>query len=148
MAYSLNWLTKVVTIPKADLTLVQASPEIRALDVTAFWAAIHAIQADEGISYPDIMRSNAPVALAGQVYARSVEVINGYSIEFENGSYQVNLTGANNNLLDARVQNQVSLNASNSAGAVIISTGSGLSVDQAAALGRIDSNSGIIPALL
>ena len=75
-------------------------------------------------------------------------MINGYTIEFENGSYQVNLTGANNNLLDARVQNQVSLNASNSAGAVIISTGSGLSVDQAAALGRIDSNSGIIPALL
>lgn len=145
MTYSLNWLTKVVTIPKADLTLVQASPEIRALDVTAFWAAIHLIQAGEGISYPDIMRSNAPVTLAGQTYARSVEVINGYTIEFENGAYQVNLTGANNNLLNARVQNQVSLNASNSAGAVVVTSGSGLSTPQAVQLAEMWRRFGLDP---
>lgn len=137
MAYTVNWLTKVVTIPKSDLTLVQASPEIRELDVTAFWSEIHAIQAGDGLTYPAIMRSNAPVTLAGQTYVRSVEVINDYRIEFEDGQYQVNLTGANNNLLDARVQNQVSLSASNSGGAVVVSTGSGLSPEQDALLTRL-----------
>ena len=118
MAYSVDWLTKVVTIPKADLTLLSASPEIYKLDMLAFWASIHDLQDDEGITYPTIMRSNAPVTISGVTYVRTVEVINGYSIEFEDGQYQVNLVGANNNLLDARVQNQVSINASNSAGAV------------------------------
>lgn len=137
MAFSVNWLTKVVTIPKTDMALVQASPEIRELDLLAFWSEVHSIQEDEGITYPPIMRSNAPVTLAGVTYVRSVEVINGYAIEFENGSYQVNLTGANNNLLEARIQNQVSINASNSGGAVQISTGSGLSPEQDTMLTRL-----------
>jgi hypothetical protein len=118
MAYSVNWLTKVITIPKTDLTVVSASPEIYQLDVNQFWQRIHDIQDDVGMPYVDIMRSNAPVTLAGTTYARSVEVINGYKIEFQNGSYQVNLVGANNNIGDARVQNSVSLNSSNSAGLV------------------------------
>lgn len=151
MAYSVNWLTKVVTIPKADLTLVQASPEVRELNLLVFWSAVHAIQAGEGISYPDIMRSAVPVTLSGVTYQRAVEVINGYTIEFENGSYQVNLIGANNNLLDTRVQNQVSLNASNSAGAIVVSTGSGLSPGEQAQLTRLvdlaEADEELTPAL-
>lgn len=145
MAYSVNWLTKVVTIPKADLALVSASPEVRELDLLSFWAAIHDIQDGDGITYPDIMRSNAPVTLAGVTYVRTVEVINGYKIEFEDGSYQVNLTGANNNLLGARVQNQVSLSASNSAGAVQIVSGSGLSSEQATRLEELWKRLGLDP---
>lgn len=119
MAYSVNWATKVVTIPKVDLTVASLSPEIYTLDLIAFWAAIHDIQDGPGMPYRDIMRSNAPVSLSGVTYARSVEVINGYRIEFEDGEYQVNLTNANNNILDTRVQNNVSVNASNSAGLVV-----------------------------
>jgi hypothetical protein len=118
MAYSVNWATKVVTIPKADLTVISALPEIYQLDVNQFWANVHDIQDDIGMPYVDIMRSNAPVTLSGVTYARSVEIINGYKIEFQNGNYQVNLVGANNNLIDARVQNGVSITASNSAGLV------------------------------
>jgi hypothetical protein len=151
MAYSVNWLTKVVTIPKTDMALVQASPEIRQLDLLAFWAEVHSIQEGEGLTYLAIMRSNAPVTLAGVTYQRSVEVINGYTIEFEDGAYQVNLIGANNNLLEARVQNQVSLNASNSAGAVVISTGSGLSPAEQAQLTRLvdlaEADEELTPAL-
>jgi hypothetical protein len=120
MAYSVNWATKIVTVPKSDMTQLSAS--IYSLDVLNFWAKIHLIQSGEdGLPHLDIMRSNAPVTLGGVTYARSVEVINGYKIEFENGPYQINLTGANNNLLDARVQNNVSINASNSAGMVVAS---------------------------
>lgn len=125
MAYIVNWATKVVVIPKADITLISSSPEVYSLDVLDFWGKIHIIQSsDNGMPYLDIMRSNVPVTLGGVTYARSVEVINGYRIEFENGSYQINLSGANNNLLDARVQNSVSLNSSNSAG-LVVSSGAG-----------------------
>ena len=137
MAYSVNWATKVVTIPQSDLTLV--SPGVYELDVLTFWAEIHDIQDDEGMPYLDIMRSNAPVTLSGLTLARTVEVINGYTIEFEDGQYQVNLTGANNNLLDTRVQNQVSLNANNSAGLQVVSVGSGLSNAQDTTLTNIES---------
>lgn len=116
MAYSVDWLTKIVTVPQADLTLVSAG--VYELDVSAFWAAVHDIQDGEGMPYVDIMRSSAPVTLSGLDLARVVEVINGYRVEFEDGNYQVNLTGANNNILDARVQNQVSINANNSAGLI------------------------------
>ena len=133
MAYSVNWATKVISIPKADLTVIQASPEILELDVVDFWTNIHDIQDDfAGIPNDDIMRSNAPVTISGTTYVRTVEVINGYTVEFEDGQYQVNLVGANNNILDARVQNQVSINPSNSGGAVV--AGSGLSEAQATQL--------------
>jgi hypothetical protein len=124
MAYSVNWVTKVVTVPKADMTQVSAS--VYTLDVLDFWSKIHLIQSgEEGQPHLDIMRSNVPVTLGGVSYARSVEVINGYRIEFENGPYQIDLVGANNNLLDARVQNNVSLNAANSAGLVVVNSGGG-----------------------
>jgi len=144
MVYSVNWPTKVVTIPKADLTVVTASPEVYELDVVTFWQNIHDIQDGEGITYDTIMRSNAPVTISGVTYVRSVEVINGYTIEFEDGQYQVNLVGANNNLLDARVQNQVSLNPSNSGGAVVVEGNpSGLTDAQEVVLSEIWARLGL-----
>lgn len=146
MAYSVNWATRVISIPKADLVLISASPEVYELDVIAFWAAIHGIQDGEGITYDTIMRSNAPLTLAGQTYVRSVEVINGYTVEFEDGQYQVNIVGANNNLVDIRVPNQVSMVGNNSAGAVVVTSGSGLDVSQATMLDEIWKRLGLDPA--
>ncbi len=123
MAYSVNWITRVVTVPQSDLTPISA--DVFELDVLSFWAEIHDIQDGEGMPYDTIMASNAPVSLSGLTLARTVEVINGYRIEFEDGAYQVNLTGANNNILDARVQNQVSINANNSAGLQVVDAGAG-----------------------
>jgi len=127
MAYSVDWITKVILVPKTDLVAVSASPEIYDLNVVNFWVAIHDIQDGEGITYLDIMRSNAPVTLSGTTDARVVEIINGYTVEFENGSYQINLTTAKSNLLDVRVPNSVSLN--NQAG-IIVSGSSGGSFTQ------------------
>ena len=143
MAYSVNWTTKIVHIPKADLVVISASPEVYELNALTFWQQIHAIQQDEGLPFMDIMRSNAPVTLGGVTYARSVEVINNYKIEFEDGAYQVNLSGANNNLLDARVQNNVSLSASNSAGLVVGGGSGGLSPTQAAQIAEIHRRLGL-----
>lgn len=140
MAYSVDWPDKTVFVPKADLTQVSAAPEIYDLDVLAFWAAVHDIQDGEGITYATIMTSNAPASIGGVTLVRVVEIINGYRVEFEEGPYQVNLIGANNNILQARVQNQVSLNPSNSAGAIIISGGAGgFTPDDRTRLVRIDA---------
>jgi hypothetical protein len=56
--------------------------------------------------------------LAGIILARVVELINSYTITFEDGQYAVNLTGANSNIADKVNVNQVSVRASNSAGLV------------------------------
>lgn len=103
MAYSVNWATKVVTIPQADLLLV--SPGIYELDVISFWVNIHDIQDGEGMPYEDIMASNAPTSFG----PRGVLIVNGYRVEFEDGAYQVNLIGANSDIELNRVQNNVSI---------------------------------------
>ena len=147
MAFSVDWPNKTVFIPKVDLTLISASPEIYELDVLVFWASVHDIQDGEGITYDTIMASNAPATIGGVTLVRVVEVINDYQIEFEDGPYQINLVGANNNILQTRVQNQVSLNPSNSAGAIIVSGGTGgFTPDDRTRLNRIDATTQTINA--
>ena len=50
--------------------------------------------------------------------ARTVEIINGYTVTFEDGQYAVNLVGANSNVGDVVNVNQVSVRSANSAGLV------------------------------
>jgi hypothetical protein len=56
------------------------------------------------------------VSLGGLTYARVIEIINGYTITFEDGQYAVNLVGANSNVGDCVNVNQVSVRSANSAG--------------------------------
>jgi hypothetical protein len=119
MAITITWGTKVVNIPKADMTLIQSSPEVRELDINAFRLALKALEDDpDGMPFPDTHRHNTEVTLAGLTYARTVEIINGYTVEFEDGQYTVNCVGANHNLSDAKVANQVSLIVNNAAGLI------------------------------
>lgn len=136
MALSVNWATKVVTVPKADTTFVSTDPvsgrEIREFDLSAFRLELKAIEAsEEGIPFVDIHRHNTTVTISGVTLARVIEIINGYQIEFEDGQYAVNLVGANSNVADVAVVNQVSIRANNSAGLIEVTSGSGLSPEQA-----------------
>jgi hypothetical protein len=47
-----------------------------------------------------------------------IEIINDYTVTFEDGQYAVNLVGANSNIADRVNVNQVSVRAANSAGLV------------------------------
>jgi hypothetical protein len=106
-------------VPKADLPLLQASPEVRELDVDWFRLELKDLEDDaEGMPFPDTHRHFTEVTLAGLTYARIVEIINGYTVEFENGTYTVNCTGANHNLSDVKVANSVSLIVNNAAGLI------------------------------
>ena len=121
MAITVNWGTRVITVPKADMTLIASGPpEIRELDVNVFRLALKDLEDDEaGMPYPDTHRHNTEVTLGGITFARTVEIINNYTVTFEDGSYAVNLIGANNNISDVTNLNSVSIRSSNSAGLIV-----------------------------
>lgn len=103
MAITVNWATdQIINIPKADMTLVQLSPvEIRELDTDNFFLALKDLEASvEGMPWPNTQRNASPVLLGGITYARVLEIIDPYTITFEDGTYVVQLTGSNNNIIE------------------------------------------------
>ena len=62
----------------------------------------------------------------GVTYAPQLILLAPYTITFEDGLYAVNIVGTNNNVLERTNKNQVSVNASNSAGLIIVETGTGI----------------------
>ena len=128
---TVDWATRVITIPQSFLTSLGGSNY--ALDTDTFRFALKDIEDSEGIGFPDTHRHNTAVSLGGVTYARTLEIINGYTITFENGTYSVVLQGSNNNILDVTNLNYVSVRSSNSAG--LVSAG-GLTSGQAEQLGN------------
>jgi len=121
MAITVNWTTKVINVPKADLTLVQSVPtEIRSMDLNWFRLSLKDLEDDpfEGVPFLDTHRHNTTVTVGGVELARVIEIINGYTVTFEDGQYAVNLFGANSNVGDVTNVNQVSVRSANSAGLV------------------------------
>lgn len=119
MAITVDWPTKVISVPKADMTLVQPSPEIRELDVDVFRLTLKDLEDDEdGMPFLRTHNHNAPTTIGGVTLARVVEIVNGYTITFEDGQYAVRLVNANNNVSDVTNVNQVSVRSANSAGMV------------------------------
>lgn len=117
MAVSINWLTKVIFIPQADLTLVSGS--LYELDVNWLRLQLKDIEDNgDGIAFEDTHRHNSAVTLSGTTYARTLEIINGYTVTFEDGSYSVRCVGANHNIGDVKNVNSVSLIIGNSAGLI------------------------------
>jgi hypothetical protein len=121
MPISVNWGTKVITVPQSYLTLVSGS--LYELDVEQFRLDLHALLDDpEGIGSPDIFRHATEITLSGVTYARFIEIINGYTITFEEVGppYRVRCTGANHNISDVQNLNNVSLIIGNSGGLVLM----------------------------
>lgn len=120
MAISIDWPTKVIFVPKAYTSLVTLGPpEVRSLDINAFRLDLKAIEASsEGMGFSKTNDHNTEVILSGVTYARIVEIVNGYTITFEDGAYSVQLVGANSNIVDVTNFNTVRPLAANSAGLV------------------------------
>lgn len=124
MALSVDPLTFVISIPKADLSLIQTNPtEIRELDLNLFRLDLKAWEADGdglagGITFLKTHEHNTEVQLGGITYARVIEILSPYTITFEDGQYAVNLAGANSNVGDRINVNQVSVRSQNSAGLI------------------------------
>jgi hypothetical protein len=117
MAITVDWGTRIISVPQSFLTLVGGS--VYNLDTEAFKIAINDIEdSEQGIMHPKIINHSTKVTLGGIEYARIIEIINGYTITFENGSYVVNLVGSNNNILDVTNLNSVQVRSNNSAGLI------------------------------
>jgi len=106
------------------MALIQSVPtEIRQLNLDTFRLTLKDLEDDAaGMPFPDTHRHNTTVEVGGVILARVVEIINGYTVTFEDGQYAVNLVGANSNVGDVVNVNQVSVRSANSAGLQDLST--------------------------
>jgi hypothetical protein len=120
MAISIDWSDRIIYVPKADLTLIQSLPvEVREMNLNWFRLQLKDLEDSvEGMPFLDTHKHNTEVDVGGLVLARVVEIINDYTITFEDGQYAVNLVGANSNVGDRVNVNQVSVRTSNSAGLI------------------------------
>lgn len=108
---------QVINVPRADMLLVQASPEIRQLDLESFRRECREIKDSlDGRPYPRLIDYVAPVTVGSTQLAAIIEVTSAYTVTFEDGLYAVDLAGANSNVFEKTNRNQVSLLANNSAG--------------------------------
>jgi hypothetical protein len=129
MAISIDWGTKIISIPQNYLTDLGGG--VYELDTNALRLDLIDLEdSEDGMAFPKTHNHNTEVELAGVTYARVIEVINGYTITFEDGQYAVNLVGSNNNIADVTNVNQVSVRSANSAGLIVTTGGSGASAQE------------------
>ena len=120
MAITIDPMTYVINVPKADMSIIQSSPEVRELDVDAFRLELRALEDNQAYNMCMLKTHDhyTEVTISGDVYPRMVIVLDPYTVEFEDGQYTVKCTGANHNLVDVKVANQVSLIVGNSFGLI------------------------------
>jgi len=147
VAISINPATKVISILQADLTFV--SGDLYELDTDQFRKDVMDLLSSEPFAWmPDAYDHNSEYTVVGVTYARKVEMINGYSITFENNVYTVRLAGSNNNIFDVEggilnPSGNVTVVGQNSAGLIVVTSGSGLSAAQATQLIEIYTRLGL-----
>ena len=153
MAISIDWDHKIIFVPRVDLDLIQTNPfEVRQMELNWFRLQLKSLEDDEaGMPFPDTNRHNTEVILAGVTYSRVIEIINGYTVTFEDGQYAVNLIGANSNVSDVVNLNQVSVRSANSAGLISSAAFDQSKSDIAENLSvskNIKKDTGLIPGLM
>lgn len=122
MAITIDWPTGVISVPQADITFVSGT--LYELDTDWFRLQLRSLEAsEEGMPWATTHSHNTEVTVAGTTFARQIEIVNGYSVQFTPDSqWTVRLVGSNNNIFDVEngilVQNQVQVIPSNSAGLI------------------------------
>lgn len=126
MTISIDWgNTNIIEIQRSDMLEIESN--LYELNVDDFRKSLRSLeQSEEGISFPKTHIHNTEASVAGVTYARLVQIINPYSVRFEDGQYSVRLSGANNNIFDVTggtlVRNQVQVISNNSAGLISLSS--------------------------
>lgn len=127
MAYSVDWIAKIVSVPTADLTLVGGTRYT--LNMGEFLAECRRLEWEptEGLWAPSILdHTNTRLDFAGVDYAPFDDLINGYTVIFTGAATRIDLVGSNNDLIDVLIPSGVSVVPSNSAGLIVKSVGSGV----------------------
>jgi len=150
MAISINSSHKI-TIPQSDLTFLSGT--LWQLDTNWFRLQLKDWEdSEQGMVHPKTHNHNTAVTIAGVTYARLIEILAPYTIEFEDlghPGYTVLLYGSNNNIFSEGivVTNHNSVLGQNSAGLIQVSSGSGLSTEEHDALMNTEKKAKMIPGL-
>lgn len=126
MAYSVNWVTRVITIPTADLTLVSGTRY--SLNMAACLAEVRRLEweFDAGMWALAILEhSDTRFGFAGADYAPFDEFINGYTVQVIGIATRVDILGSNNNLADVLIPTGIAIVTFNSAGLQVVEGGAG-----------------------
>jgi len=149
MAITINQSTRLISIDQSELTFVSGTLWDADTDAIRL-SIIDILDGESHMWMPDAINHNTEVAVAGVTYARVIEVINSYSLQFEDtgSAYTVRLLGSNNNYFDTEngilvPTPLVTVISTNSAGLQVLSVGSGLSTDQATQLLEIYTRLGL-----
>lgn len=118
----ISWGSKTINVYQADMVLIQTVPSvIYRLDLDIFRLELKNIEdSSDGMAFPRTHKHNTTVSVGGATLARVIEIVNGYTVSFEETGtpYRVNTVGANSNIGE-RINlgaGQVSVSTSNSAG--------------------------------
>lgn len=113
-----DWGTRTIIIPRQSMLLLQTTPiEVRQLDLTTFHEKLRALEDDaSGIAFTPTHTYKGPTEISGVILAQVVEILEPYTITFEDGQYAVNVTGGNSNVADRVNINNVGVRTANSAG--------------------------------
>lgn len=99
MAITIDHATQVISVDQADLTFVSGA--LYDFDTNDFRLQVGALLDDEAyIWMPEAFIHNTEITVAGTTFARSIQLINGYSITFEDVTMSVRYTGSNNDMFD------------------------------------------------
>lgn len=120
---SVAWVAAIISVPISYLTPLPPGPtggDRYKFDVDQFRLDLRTLEATngDGMAFPNTHNHETETILGGATYARKVEVLPPYVVEFENGTYEVNCVGANHNVADRKVVSSVSINPNNSAGLI------------------------------
>lgn len=117
---NVDWPTGIITVNKSDMTEVTANV-LYTLDVDSLRLTLKDLEDDlAGMPWPKTHDHIGTYEISGVTYDRAVSILDPYTLEFEDGQYTVVSTGANHNLADVKVANQVSLITNNSAGRTVV----------------------------
>lgn len=117
MAYTVDWVSKIFTIPQSDLTFVSGNNySLSMVDVHEELRRLEWAFAD-GLWAPRILNFYETVTLSGIDKSPSIEVTNGYTFDFTGSNYNVILSDYDNNLVDVYIpSNGISILGNNSVG--------------------------------
>ena len=98
---TIDWTTYIITVPQSYLTLITGA--LYELDTNQFHLDLRTLEAtEEWMPYPETHDHQTEYTVAGTTFARKVEILAPYSVQFEDtgAAYSVKLAGSNNNIFD------------------------------------------------
>lgn len=129
MAISLIQATNTIFVPYSDTTFVSGTPDVRSIDIDFLHNELRTLETLEANAVYEVTHDHVTTFdLDVIVLQRVLRIIGTWVIEFEDtGSpYAVQIIGGNSNVDSKAVVNCVSVRSFNTAGAIVVATGSGV----------------------